>query len=89
MEMSRKPQLDSILNKQKILKKIAFLVKMAKIASFKPNHKFFSGGSELKNQINFYTEIFRNINFNENHRADSDFKKRPFSSHSIIDCGLK
>jgi hypothetical protein len=36
-------RLDSILNKQKIIKKIAFLTKMAKIVSFRPNHKIFSG----------------------------------------------
>jgi hypothetical protein len=36
-------RLDSILNKQKIIKKIAFLVKMAKIVSSRPNHKIFSG----------------------------------------------
>jgi hypothetical protein len=36
-------RLDSILNKQKIIKKIAFLVKKAKIVSFRPNHKIFSG----------------------------------------------
>jgi hypothetical protein len=36
-------RLDSILNKKKIIKKIAFLVKMAKIVSFRPNHKMFSG----------------------------------------------
>jgi hypothetical protein len=44
-------RLDSILNKQKIIEKIAFLVKMAKIASFRPNHEIFSGfvvRSELK-----------------------------------------
>jgi hypothetical protein len=35
-------RLDSILNKQKIIKKIAFLVKMAKMVSFRPNHKIFS-----------------------------------------------
>jgi hypothetical protein len=34
-------RLDSILNKKKIIKKIAFLVKMAN--SFRPNHKIFSG----------------------------------------------
>jgi hypothetical protein len=31
--------LDSILNEQKILKKIAFMVRIAKMASFRPNHK--------------------------------------------------
>jgi hypothetical protein len=47
--------LDSILNKQKIIKKIAFLVKMAKIVSFSPNLKIFSGfAARLK-----YTEILR------------------------------
>jgi hypothetical protein len=34
---------DSILNKREIIKKIAFLVKMAKMVSFRPNHKIFSG----------------------------------------------
>jgi hypothetical protein len=41
-------RLNSILNKQKIIKKIAFLVKMAKIASFRPNHKIFSGSVEVR-----------------------------------------
>jgi hypothetical protein len=36
-------RLDSILNKQKIIKKIGFLVKMAKIVSFRPNHNIFNG----------------------------------------------
>jgi hypothetical protein len=43
-------RLDSLLNKQKIIKKKVFL-KMIKIASFRPNHKTFSGSvarSELK-----------------------------------------
>jgi hypothetical protein len=51
-------RLDSILNKQKIIKKIGFLVKMAKIVSFRPNHKIFNGfvgGSGKKK----YTEILR------------------------------
>jgi hypothetical protein len=36
-------RLDSILNKQKIIKKIAFQVKMVKMVSFRPNHKIFGG----------------------------------------------
>jgi hypothetical protein len=36
-------RLDSILNKQKIIRKIAFLAEMAKMVSFRPNHKIFSG----------------------------------------------
>jgi hypothetical protein len=36
-------RLDSILNYQKITKKIVFLVRMAKKVSFRPNHKIFSG----------------------------------------------
>jgi hypothetical protein len=50
--------LDSILNKQKIIKKIAFPVKMAKMVSFRPNHKIFGGfvgGSGKKK----YIEILR------------------------------
>jgi hypothetical protein len=35
--------LDSILNKQKIIKKIAFPVKMTKMVSFRPYHKIFGG----------------------------------------------
>jgi hypothetical protein len=45
-------RLDSILNKQKIIKKTAFLVKMV---SFRPNHKSFSGFVASKK----YTEILR------------------------------
>jgi hypothetical protein len=44
-------RLDSILNKQKIIKKIVLPVKMANTASFRQNHKIFSGfvaRSELK-----------------------------------------
>jgi hypothetical protein len=51
--------LDQILNKQKIIKKIVFLGKMAKIASFRPNRKIFSGfvtRPELKKK---YREILR------------------------------
>jgi hypothetical protein len=50
--------LDSILNKQKIIKKIAFLVKMPKIVSFRANHKISAAlwqGQEKKQ----YTEILR------------------------------
>jgi hypothetical protein len=36
-------RLDSILKKQKIIKKIVFLVKMAKMVSFRTNHKIFCG----------------------------------------------
>jgi hypothetical protein len=36
-------RLDSILNKQKIIKKIAFLVKIAKMVSFRSNQKIFGG----------------------------------------------
>jgi hypothetical protein len=52
-------RLDSILNKQKIIKRIAFLVKMAKIASFRPNHKIFSGlvaRSKLKKKCVAYPQ---------------------------------
>jgi hypothetical protein len=49
-------RLDSILNKQKIIKKIAFLVKMAKIVSFRPNQKIFSGFVEGSGKKK-YTEI--------------------------------
>jgi hypothetical protein len=41
--LSRPFRLDSILNKRKIIKKIAFLLKMTKIVSFRPNHKILSG----------------------------------------------
>jgi hypothetical protein len=61
-------RIDSILNKQKIIKKIAFLVKMAKIVSFRPNHNIFSGfvgGSEKKKSIQKFLE---KIKFNENLR---------------------
>jgi hypothetical protein len=50
-------RLDSILNKQKIIK-IAFLVKMAKIVSFRPNHKIFSGFVERSGKKT-YTEVLR------------------------------
>jgi hypothetical protein len=54
-------RLDSILNKQKIIKKICFLVKMAKIVSFRPNHKIFNGfvGGSGKKKKKKYTEILR------------------------------
>jgi hypothetical protein len=60
-------RVDSILNKQKILKKIAFMVNMAKMVSFKPNHKIFSGfvARSGKKSIQKFLE---NIKFNENHR---------------------
>jgi hypothetical protein len=48
-----------ILNKQKIIKKIAFLVKKAKIANFRPKNKIFSGFDarlELKKKV---SEILR------------------------------
>jgi hypothetical protein len=44
-------RLDSFLNKQKIIKKIAFLEKMAKIVSFRPNHKIFSGFEKKKKKV--------------------------------------
>jgi hypothetical protein len=52
-------RLDSILNKQKIIKKIPFLVKMVKMASFGPNHKIFSGFVELKKKKKKSTKILR------------------------------
>jgi hypothetical protein len=61
-------RLDSILNKQKIIKKIGFLVKMANIVSFRPNHKIFNGfvgsGKKKKKSIQKFLE---KIKFNENH----------------------
>jgi hypothetical protein len=74
--------LDSILNKQKIIKKIAFLVKMAKIVNFRPNHNIFSsfvGRSGKKKSIQKFLE---KIKFNENHKYRCAFKKSPFSTHS-------
>jgi hypothetical protein len=54
----------------------AFLVKMAKLTSFRPNHKNFSGEPRIKNKnTKTYTEI-------ENHRDESDFEKCPLSTHS-------
>jgi hypothetical protein len=60
-------RLDSILNKQKIIKKIAFLEKMARIVSFRPNHKIFNGfvARSGKKSIQKFLE---KIKFNENHR---------------------
>jgi hypothetical protein len=55
-------RLDSILKKQKIIKKIAFLVKMAKIPSFRPNHKIFSGEVRIERKKNC-TEILRKNQF--------------------------
>jgi hypothetical protein len=52
-------RLDSILYKRKIIKKIAFLVKMAKIVSFRPNHKIFSGFVTRSGEKKKYTEILR------------------------------
>jgi hypothetical protein len=52
-------RLDSILNKQKIINKIAFLVKMAKIVSFRVNHKISSGFVAYIEIIQKYTEILR------------------------------
>jgi hypothetical protein len=51
-------RLDSILNKQKIIKKIAFLVKMAKMVSFRPNHKIFSGFVARSGKIK--KKVYRN-----------------------------
>jgi hypothetical protein len=50
-------RLETILNKQKIIKKIAFLVKMAKMVNFRPNHKissFVARSGKIKKK---YTEI--------------------------------
>jgi hypothetical protein len=56
-------RLDLILNKQKIIKKIAFLVKMAKMVSFRPNHIIFGGRKKKSIQ-----KFLEKIKFNENHR---------------------
>jgi hypothetical protein len=67
------------LNMQKIIKKIAFLVKMAKVLRFRPNHKIFSGfvaRSELK------------IKVHRNSYKRSYLTKiigSPFSTHSNVD----
>jgi hypothetical protein len=66
---------NSILNKQKIIKKIPFLVKMT---SFRPNHKISSGKLELKSILKFLEKI----KFKENHK-DCDFEKSSFSTHSL------
>jgi hypothetical protein len=53
-------RLDSILNKQKIIKKIAFLVKMAKMVSLRPNHKILSGFKvRSRKKKKKYTKILR------------------------------
>jgi hypothetical protein len=58
---------------------------MAKIVSFRPNHKIFSGfvaRSEFKKKS--IQEFLEKINFNENHREDCDFEKRPFTTQSTV-----
>jgi hypothetical protein len=65
-----------------------FLVEMA---SFRLNHKIFSGfvaRSELKKK-KFIQKFLEKIRFNENHMADSDFEKSPFSTHSNVYCEEK
>jgi hypothetical protein len=61
-------RIDSILNKQKIIKKIAFLVKMAKMFSFRPNHKIFSGFEARGQEKKSIQKFLEKIKFNENHR---------------------
>jgi hypothetical protein len=56
-------RLDSILNKQKIIKKI----QLAEIANFRPNHKIFSGFSEVRKKKSIQ-KFLEKIKFNENHR---------------------
>jgi hypothetical protein len=66
-----------ILNKQKLFKKIAFLVKMT---NFRPNHKILAASQELEKKI--IQKFLEKIRFNENPGDKSDFGKSPFSTHS-------
>jgi hypothetical protein len=52
------------------------MVKMAKMASFKPNHKIFIGfAKNLKKTIQKFLE---KIKFNENHKDESNFEKKSY-----------
>jgi hypothetical protein len=66
-------KLDSILNKQKNIKKIAFLVKMAKIASFS---NFQLRGQNLKKKK--YTEILRKYQILRKSWVEVRFRKKSF-----------
>jgi hypothetical protein len=49
---------------------VAFLVKMAKMVSFKPNHKTFSGfvARSAKKKKRKIQKFLEKIKFNENHK---------------------
>jgi hypothetical protein len=71
---------DSILNKQKIIKKIAFLVKMPKIVSFRANHKISAALWQGQEQKKVYRNSKKRSNLTKIISRGVISKKVPFQT---------